>query len=102
MARIVITNSEIFTKLTFNVTSTEIDTKAMNSYHRDSAGAYIHGRAGFLFGRVNAGASWNQVNVRTVNESSFDSLTMTAEIIGQVKINFKTETFPPAVTAGGG
>lgn len=102
MARIVITNGEILSKLTFNVSSTEVDTRRMTNYHRDSAGFYIHGRAGFLFGRVSAGFAWNQVNVRTVNETSFDSLTMSTEIIGQIRINFKTETFPPITTEGQG
>jgi hypothetical protein len=98
MARIVITNGEIQTKLTFSVTATEQDTRRSSNFHRDSAGAYVRGSAWAPWGRASAGASWNQVNVRTVNESSFDSLTMSTEIIGQVKINFKTETFPPITT----
>jgi hypothetical protein len=100
MARIVITSGEILSKLTFDVTATDIQTRQEAEYSRMNAGAYIHGRAGFLFGRVSAGAYWNTMKVRTVNESSFDSVTMSAEIIGQVRINFKTETFPPVVTSG--
>jgi hypothetical protein len=102
MARIVITNGEIMTRLTFSVNASEIDTRRKTDYSRHDAGAYIRGSGGFLFGRVSAGASWNHVRVNTVNETNFDSLTMSTEIIGQVKINFKTETFPAIVTEGGG
>ena len=100
MARIVITNGEIMTKLTFRVESNEIDTKTQSEYNRTDAGAYVRGRAGFGWWGGSFGASWNHVKVSTVNESNFDSLTMSTEIIGQVKLNFKTETFPPAVVDG--
>ncbi|MDP9316156.1 MAG: hypothetical protein M3R24_35760 [Chloroflexota bacterium] len=101
MARIVVTNGEILSKLTFRVASTEQQQQTQNKYHQDSAGAYIRGRAGWLWGSVSAGASWNQLNVNTVNEQSFDTVTMSTEIIGQVRIQFKTETFPPATFEGG-
>ena len=97
MARIVVEEGEIFTKLTFNVTSTEVQTRQESQYHQDSAGAYISGGIRRRAWGVSGGASWNQFNVRTVNESSFDSLTMSTEMIGQVKVKFKTESFPPVV-----
>lgn len=93
MARIVVTNGKILTKLTFNVTATEEDRTRNTNYHRDSAGAYIKGSAWAGWGVVQAGGNWNQLNVRQTNDSTFDSLTMSAEMIGQVEINFKTETF---------
>jgi hypothetical protein len=95
MARIVVTNGKILTKLTFNVTATEQDLTRTSKYHSDSAGAYVRGSAWAGWGVVSAGGNWNQLNVNTVNTSSFDALTMSTEIIGQVEINFKTETFPP-------
>ncbi len=95
MARIVITDGEILSKLTFQVTSTEADRKAKSEYERQQFGAYIRGRAGWGWGRVSAGASYSKLNVKAVNESSFNSLTMSTEIIGQVKLRFRTETFPP-------
>lgn len=102
MARIVITNGEILSKLTFNVDATDEQTTQKNQYQRSSVGAYVRGSAGWGWGRVSAGVSYSNLNVKTVNESSFDSVTMSAEIIGQVKIQFKTETFPPVVTQGNG
>ncbi|MGB7441133.1 MAG: hypothetical protein WA919_08710 [Coleofasciculaceae cyanobacterium] len=95
MARIVITDGEILSKLTFQVTSTEADRKAQSEYNRTQAGAYIRGRASWGWGRASVGASYNNLNVKAVNESSFDSLTMSTEIIGQVKLRFRTESFPP-------
>jgi hypothetical protein len=40
------------------------------------------------------------MKVNTVDTESFDSVTMSAEIIGQVKINFRTESFAPVVKDG--
>lgn len=96
MARIVITDGSIRTKLTFNVTSTEVQATQKAKYNSESFGAYIQGRAGWGWGRVSAGASYSNVSVNTVNESSFDSLTMSTEMIGEVNLKFKTETFPVA------
>ncbi|NEO33332.1 MAG: hypothetical protein F6K36_23485 [Symploca sp. SIO3C6] len=95
MARIVITDGEILSKLTFQVTSTEADRKAKSEYERTQKSAYIRARAGWGWGRASVGGSYSKLNVKAVNESSFDSLTMSTEIIGQVKLRFRTETFSP-------
>jgi hypothetical protein len=100
MARIVITEGSIRTKLTFNVNSTEVQATQKAKYDRESFGANIRGSAGWGWGRVSAGASYSNLNVNTVNESSFDSLTMSTEMIGEVNLKFKTETFPAIVTEG--
>ncbi|NEO93088.1 MAG: hypothetical protein F6K56_23835 [Moorea sp. SIO3G5] len=94
MARIVVTDGEILSKLTFNVTATEEQTTGKNQYQRQQTNPYIRGRAVAGWG-VSAGASHNKLTVKPVNESSFDGVTMSKEIIGQVKIRFKTDTFPP-------
>ncbi len=101
MARIVITEGSIHTKLTFNVSSTEVQATQKSKYNSQSFGANIQGSAGWGWGRVSAGASYSNLNVNTVNESSFDSLTMSTEMIGEVHLKFKTETFPAIVTQGG-
>jgi len=100
MARIVITDGSIRTKLTFKVTSTEVQATQKSKYDSQSFGANIRGSAGWGWGRVSASASYSNFSVNTVNESSFDSLTMSTEMIGEVNIKFKTETFPPIVTQG--
>jgi hypothetical protein len=101
MARIVITDGSIRTKLTFNVTSTEVQATQKAKYNSQSFGANIRGSAGWGWGRVSASASYSNFSVNTVNESSFDSLTMSTEMIGEVNLKFKTETFPAIVTQGG-
>jgi hypothetical protein len=98
MARIVITDGSIRTKLTFNVNSTEVQATQKANYNRQSFGANIQGSAGWGWGRVSASASYSNLSVNTVNESTFDSLTMSTEMIGEVNIKFKTETFPAIVT----
>jgi len=101
MARIVITDGSIHTKLTFNVTSTEEQKTQKDKYNSQSFGASIRGSAGWGWGRVSASASYSNFSVNTVNESSFDLLTMSTEMIGEVNLKFKTETFPAIVTQGG-
>jgi hypothetical protein len=101
MARIVITDGSIHTKLTFNVTSTEEQKTQKDRYNRQSFGANLRGRASWGWGRVSAGTSYSNLSVNTVNESTLDSLTMSAEIIGEVNLKFRTETFPAIVTQGG-
>jgi hypothetical protein len=95
MARIVVRDGKILTKLTFRVASDEKSTVTQSKFNAMQAGAYVKGEANFLWGKINGGANWNMVNVSAVNEASFDSLTMSTEMIGQVEINFRTETFPP-------
>ena len=97
MARIVITAGSIRTKLTFNVNSTAVQATQKAKYNSQSFGANIQGRASWGWGRVSAGASYSNLSVNTVNESSFDSLTMSTEMIGEVNLKFKTETFPAIV-----
>lgn len=98
MARIVITDGSIRTKLTFNVTSTEVQTTQKAKYNRKSFKTNIRGSAGWGWGRASASASYSNVSVNTVNETTFDSLTMSTEMIGEVNLKFKTETFPAIVT----
>jgi hypothetical protein len=95
MARIVVRDGKILTKLTFNVETTERAEAQRDRYQKSSLDAYIHGEANYLWGKWKAGADLNFVNVNTINETSFDELTMSTEMIGQVEINFRTETFPP-------
>ncbi|WP_424098651.1 hypothetical protein [Moorena producens] len=94
MARIVISDGEILSKLTFNVTATETETKRKSEYDRLQAGAYLRASARWGWGRASVGANFNKLKVKATNESSFDNVTMSNEIIGQVKIRFRTETFP--------
>ena len=100
LARIVITDGKILSKLTFRVGATDQQSVQKSKYHSDSLNVGVRGMAGWGWGAISISAGYNQLNVNTVNESSFSNVSMNAEIIGQVEINFRTETFPPVVTAG--
>jgi hypothetical protein len=93
MARIVIDDGEILTRLTFNITTTESQAKQKSNYNQNINQTTIGGSAGWAWWKVSASTTNTNINVNTVNESSFDSTTMNTEIIGQVKIRFRTETF---------
>ncbi|MBZ4373459.1 hypothetical protein [Corallococcus sp. AS-1-6] len=98
MARIVVSNGEILSRLTFTVTSTDAQTVQRNRYDQSNFSANVSGRVGFGgWFRTSFGASYSNLQVSSVNESSFDAVTMNAEIIGQVRIQFRTETFAPIV-----
>lgn len=97
MARIVITDGEIMTKLTFNITTTELQEKKKQNYNKNTNHTQIGGGARFLWWGVKASTDNTNININSMNEKSFDSATMSTEMIGQVKIRFKTESFPPYV-----
>lgn len=98
MARIVVDQFEIFSKLTFHVASTDIDATSKASYQQQQASAYVRGGYGCRWYNVNAGASYGSLTVKTANESTYSKVTMDAEIIGSVLIRGHTETFPSLVT----
>ncbi len=97
MARIVVTDGEIMTKLTFNITTSELQEKQKANYNKNINRTNIKGRAGGGWWGLKASTDNTNINVNSMNETSFDSTTMSTEMIGQVKIRFKTESFPPYV-----
>jgi hypothetical protein len=101
MARIVIDKGTLTSKLTFQVNATSEQTTQADTYSRHAARVGVRG--GFVSGLFGAqfGASYSGLSVSTVNQNTYDAVTMSAEIIGQVSLNFRTETFPPIVTDGG-
>ena len=95
MARIVITEGSIRTKLTFKVETTETDIKQASQYRAKSSGASVSGYyAGKKWG-LSGGAGYSKISTNTVNETNYNNTNMSAEIIGEVNIKFKTETFAP-------
>lgn len=97
MARIVITDGEILTKLTFNVSTNELQERKKENYNRNLNRTQVSGGVNGAFWKFNASTDNTNLNVNSMNESSFDSTTMSTEMIGQVKLRFKTESFPPYV-----
>lgn len=95
MARIVITEGFINTKLTFKVDTTETHIKQEAQYRSSSFGASV---SGYYTGKkwgVSGAVGYSRINVSAVNETNYDNTTMSAEMFGEVMIKFKTESFAP-------
>jgi len=95
MARIVITEGSINTKLTFKVDTTETLIKQEAQYSSNSRGGSVSGYyAGKKWG-ISGGFANSRINIKTVNETNYNHTNMVAEMIGEVNIKFRTETFAP-------
>jgi hypothetical protein len=107
MQKVVVSNGTIETKLTFHVdaqdsyskTVTDTSTRASNW----SIGGTFHGSGSGTFRRVislsaalgiSGGYAATKLNVHVVNERSTAATNIAIDILGAVKINFNTETFP--------
>lgn len=100
MARIVISDGELLSKLTFKVNSTETDAMQQSKFNQSNFSAGLSASGGVAWLKASLNVGYSNVSVSTMNESSFDAITMSTEIIGQVKINFRTQTFEPLVVEG--
>jgi len=102
MARIVITEGSILTKLTFQVTSTDEQKIQQTNFRSNSLNANLNGSISGGKGKkrwgVAGGVSYSRVNVTMVDQTNTASNTTKTEMIGEVNIKFKTETFAPIVT----
>lgn len=97
MARIVVTDGEIMTKLTFNITTNELQERKKENYNRNLNRTQVGGGIKTPLWNFSANTDNTNLNINSINESSFDSTTMSTEMIGQVRIRFKTESFPSYV-----
>ncbi|MEZ4659519.1 MAG: hypothetical protein R2911_18320 [Caldilineaceae bacterium] len=97
MARIVVTDGEIMTKLTFNITTNELQERKKENYNRNLNRTQVGGGIKTPLWHFGASTDNTNLNINSINESSFDSTTMSTEMIGQVRIRFKTESFPSFV-----
>jgi hypothetical protein len=118
MQKVVVTNGDILTKLVFHVDSTDnFSATTMNIRERGTSlgiqGA-LSGRyggtaetqkdhkgemantalGGMIGGGISGNYASNKLNVSVVNESHTAATNVTVDIIGQVKIQFRTETLP--------
>jgi hypothetical protein len=107
MQKVVVTNGEIRTKLTFHIDASDDYNKTSSQYSNNSSGWGISGRlagsgtglVGKVFGAslgigLSGGYSSRKLSVSVVNEKSTSATNVNIDIIGEVKINFRTETFP--------
>ncbi|MFC0274380.1 hypothetical protein ACFFIX_23825 [Metabacillus herbersteinensis] len=99
MQKVVVTNGEIFTKLTFHVDTQDTYEKTNNNYNTRSSGwglgGAVGGSIGKLFGgSLSGGYRSSNLNVSVVNEKSTAASNVNVDVLGSVKIQFRTETFP--------
>lgn len=112
MQKVVVTNGEIRTKLMFSIDATDTYSKISNDYSRKASNwgvnGSVNGRFGgiagavsgvmfgnFIGGGISGGYGSNKLNVAVVNEKSTAATNIAIDILGEVKIQFRTETFPP-------
>jgi len=111
MQKVVVTDGEIHTRLTFHVDATDTYDKTANDYSGDASNWGIRGSltgrygspagrvagvmlGSFIGGGVSAGYGSRKYSVSVVNEKSTAATNVTADILGDVRIQFRTETFP--------
>mgnify|MGYP001038454016 FL=1 len=107
MQKVVVTNGEIRTKLTFHIDASDDYSKTSNQYSNNSSGWGVGGGlsgsgtglVGKIFGAslgigLSGGYSSRKLSVNVVNEKSTSATNVNVDILGEVRINFRTETFP--------
>lgn len=108
MQKVVVTDGDIETKLTFHVDAADSTDK--NQATTDSrrtgwgVGGSLTGQLGggvagklvgsFLGGTVGGGYTNSKINVTVVNERSAAATNVNIDVIGHVNIRFRTDTFP--------
>lgn len=109
MQKIVVSDGVIETKLTFHIDASDVQSRTATEYQSRASGWGIGGgisgrytlgglvgvlTGSFIGGGISGGYSSRTLNVSVVNETSYAALNVRVDIIGGVKINFRTETFP--------
>lgn len=90
MQKVVVTNGEIKTKLTFHVDTADTFQKTSMTY--SSRSSRWGARGGFA--GMSGGFGGGRLNVRVVNESTTAATNVSVDVIGEVNIYFRTDTFP--------
>lgn len=100
-ARVVFDDGHILTRLKFNVNAVDRDVENRSRTSTTSS-TFGGGIRGGLFGPIGAAFGWAQlgfggrksnITVESVSSQSFEAITMDANILGEVRVDFKTETF---------
>jgi hypothetical protein len=111
MQKVVVDRGEISTKLTFHVDSSETYLKTNDNYNTNASswgvGGSLSGRYGvgalgsvastlgsFIGGGISGGYNSRKLSVSVVNEKSTAATNVNVDILGEVKILFRTDSFP--------
>lgn len=98
-ARVIFSNGHILTRLKFNVTASESEA-TQSSRRTTSSRSFGGGASGGLFGlpflgvaRLGLGGRTSKITVESVNTQAFEAINLNANILGEVRVDFRTETF---------
>jgi hypothetical protein len=98
MQKIVVDKGLIATKLTFHVDASQDESTAKSNLNSKSrgfnVGGSIRGGGKKLGGSVSAGYNSSKLSVSVVNERSSAVANLAVDIVGEVKIEFRTDSFP--------
>lgn len=106
MQKVVVTNGEIMTKLTFHVDAADLSSTESQTSNQNASGWGIGGGvsagggflgkiiAGAVSGSLSGGYSSRKLSVSVINEKSSTATNIQIDILGLVRILFRTETFP--------
>ena len=96
--KILVDKGLIATKLTFHVDATQTESKASSDVNVKSKsfslGGGIRGGGKIFGGSISGGYSSTNLSVSVVNEKSSAVANMSADIVGEVRIEFRTDSFP--------
>jgi hypothetical protein len=98
MQKIVVDKGLIATKLTFHVDAKQTASKASSDVNIKSKsfalGGGVSGGFARIGGSISGGYSSSKLSVSVVNEKSSAVANMNADIVGEVRIEFRTDSFP--------
>ncbi|MBD2095558.1 hypothetical protein H6F90_10355 [Trichocoleus sp. FACHB-591] len=94
MARIVITEGEINTKLIFRVASTESSSTNTTNRKSQSFGGSVKAGATWGWGNASVSAYYNNLSVSTVDQTTVGNIETLTQMSGQVTLKFKTDYKP--------
>lgn len=110
MQKVVVSNGDIQTKLTFHVDAQDMGSKESQSRSQKASGWGLGGGVsastgfvgkligGAVGGSLSGGYSSRKLSVSVVNERSSSATNVQVDILGAVRIQFRTETFPSVDT----
>jgi hypothetical protein len=98
MNKVEVTDGSISTKLVFHVDSNDNTSKNSAQIESKASSWGVKGSASarWGWGRANVSGGYNSSNIKVsvVNEKSSSAVNLSADIIGSVKINFRSGSFP--------
>ncbi|HEX8172361.1 MAG TPA: hypothetical protein VF824_17640 [Thermoanaerobaculia bacterium] len=95
MQFVAVTSGEINAKLTFSVSAIDQSTTNSSQFNVRQSSFGANASASYHWLKASAAYSASRVSVATVNTSNFNKVTMDAQLVGEVKLQFQTRTLPP-------